>query len=299
MSNTILKQVALLCALSFTVLSAHALQGDTLIPTQSGNKAIKDIKVGDLVLSKDETTNQMGYQSVTYHHNEEYSQTVYLNVVDEMGNSQTIITNKTHPFFAQTTNPIPSSEGYIYQGDIDGADWVDASNLKVGDKLLSQDGKWQTVQSIKVTNQPLTVYHLTVNNYHTYFATANGFNGVWVHNNGYCCGVRVIGGKIVNKSGIFYPDVPDLRTGRSIPFPTGNLQIVPKANRVIWDNNARATFIKEWHDKGYPRPRGGWEEYDIHHIKPREYGGTNDFWNLTPVQRRTHQQEFNKFWAGM
>lgn len=40
-------------------------------------------------------------------------------------------------------------------------------------------------------------------------------------------------------------------------------------------------------------------QYDIHHIKPREYGGTNDFWNLTPVQRRTHQQEFNKFWAGM
>lgn len=30
--------------------------------------------------------------------------------------------------------------------------------------------------------------------------------------------------------------------------------------------------------------RGGWAEYDIHHIKPREYGGTNDFWNLVPVQ---------------
>lgn len=29
---------------------------------------------------------------------------------------------------------------------------------------------------------------------------------------------------------------------------------------------------------------------------PREYGGTNDFGNLVPVERRTHQLEFNTFW---
>jgi RHS repeat-associated protein len=103
----------------------------------------------------------------------------------------------------------------------------------------------------------------------------------------------------LNKSGRFYPDVPDLRTGRSISFPTGNIQRVPKADRVPWGAKERGAFIKEWYDRGYETPRGGWSEYDIHHIQPREFGGSNDFWNLTPLQRKTHQQEFNLFWRDM
>ncbi len=37
--------------------------------------------------------------------------------------------------------------------------------------------------------------------------------------------------------------------------------------------------------------------YDIHHIVPREYGGTNAFENLVPVLRSAHQQ-FNAWWRG-
>ena len=47
---------------------------------------------------------------------------------------------------------------------------------------------------------------------------------------------------------------------------------------------------------GYKTPRGGWERYDIHHIKPREFGGGNDFWNLVPVEQQMHQDLFNSFW---
>ena len=140
-----------------------------------------------------------------------------------------------------------------------------------------------------------TVYNFEVDDFHTYHI---GEYGVWVHNAD-CCGVRVVSGNIINKAGDFYPNIPDPRTGRPIPFPNETLQIVPKESRVIWDNQERYKFIKTWHDKGYPEPRGGWAEYDIHHIKPREYGGTNDFWNLVPVQRKTHQQEFNNFWRGI
>jgi hypothetical protein len=93
-----------------------------------------------------------------------------------------------------------------------------------------------------------------------------------------------------------YPRVTDLRTGRPIRFPTNSLQIVPREQRVLWGANERAAFIKEWHERGYPRPPGGWDKYDIHHIQPRELGGTNDFWNLTPVERETHQSLFNAFW---
>jgi hypothetical protein len=105
--------------------------------------------------------------------------------------------------------------------------------------------------------------------------------------------------QFINKAGKFYPDVPDLRTGLSISFPTENLERVPREQRVDWNSNAKAAFIKEWYDRGYEAPRGGWSEYDIHHIQPREFGGSNDFWNLTPVQRTTHQKEFNEFWRGM
>jgi hypothetical protein len=103
----------------------------------------------------------------------------------------------------------------------------------------------------------------------------------------------------LNKAGKFYPDIPDLRTGKSIIFPIGNLERTHKADRVSWGAQERGAFIKEWYDRGYKTPRGGWSEYDIHHIQPKEFGGSNDFWNLTPIQRKTHWQEFNSFWRDM
>lgn len=92
-----------------------------------------------------------------------------------------------------------------------------------------------------------------------------------------------------------YPNVLDLRTGSRIPLPN-TFGVAPQAQRAAWNSNTRASFIKEWYDKGYPSPKGGWGEYDIHHILPREFGGGNNFWNLTPVLRKVHVQEFNEFW---
>ena len=94
-----------------------------------------------------------------------------------------------------------------------------------------------------------------------------------------------------------YPKVIDPRTGRNIIFPTGIIGPVDKSIRVLWDfGKDRSAFIAEWHHRGYPTPRGGWDKYDIHHIHPREFGGANNFWNLVPVERNTHQKLFNEFW---
>jgi len=97
-----------------------------------------------------------------------------------------------------------------------------------------------------------------------------------------------------------YPTVIDPRTGEAIPEPPDGLQIVPKDQRVPWGEDGtgreRYDYIKEWYDRGYQTPEGGWQGYDIHHIIPREYGGTNDFWNLVPVERTIHQQELNPWW---
>jgi hypothetical protein len=94
-----------------------------------------------------------------------------------------------------------------------------------------------------------------------------------------------------------YPKVVDPRTGRNINFPSSVIGPVEKSLRVDWDSKTdRAAFIAEWYRRGFVTPKGGWERYDIHHIHPREFGGTNDFWNLVPVERGTHQELFNEFW---
>jgi len=90
-----------------------------------------------------------------------------------------------------------------------------------------------------------------------------------------------------------YPQLRDPRTGRNIHFPTGIQEPVDKSRRVSWDSKKdRAAFLAEWHRWGYAIPLGGWGKYDIHHIQPREFGGTKNFWNLAPVESSTHQDLF-------
>ncbi len=100
----------------------------------------------------------------------------------------------------------------------------------------------------------------------------------------------------VNRAGRAYPDVIDPRTGSPIPFPGAGIERVAVSQRVTWTARERGSYIKEWYDRGYPTPEGGWASYDIHHIRPREYGGGNDFSNLVPVARTVHQDEFNAWW---
>ena len=105
----------------------------------------------------------MQCQFSTDHH----KQTVYIDIKDATGNTQTIVSNKIHPFFTKVSHNYllpPSSESHDYQGDIENAQWVDASNLKAGYQLLSKNGEWQVVQSVRQTNEPLSAYNLTVNN---------------------------------------------------------------------------------------------------------------------------------------
>lgn len=106
-------------------------------------------------------------------------------------------------------------------------------------------------------------------------------------------------GSTVNGAGEPYPNVVDPRTGRAIATPPSDLSVVDNSKRVVWDSSSdRGAFITEWHERGYARPPGDWGLYDIHHIIPREYGGTNDFENLVPVLREVHQDNFNEWWKG-
>jgi hypothetical protein len=97
---------------------------------------------------------------------------------------QTIVSNRIHPYFVQTTRVVAdSSEGHVYTGPLENGHWVDAGNLVAGDRLLNADGSWAEVVSVEIEETPLTAYNLTVEGFHTYFVAANkNAAPVWVHN---------------------------------------------------------------------------------------------------------------------
>ena len=163
-----------------------SFRGDMEVKTEQGYKPIQSIKVGDKVYAKNELTGQMTYQRVQAHYNNPYDFTVYVEVIDEQGKHQTIVSNKIHPFFTQVNQGelVPSSEGHHYKGEIQNAQWVDAQNLKAGYKLLSENNHWQTVKGVSIKAEKLSAYNLTVETDHTYFIKGanSDLDGVWVHN---------------------------------------------------------------------------------------------------------------------
>ena len=163
-----------------------SFRGDMEVKTEQGYKPIASIKVGDKVYAKNELTGQMTYQRVQAHYNNPYDFTVYVEVIDEQGKQQTIVSNKIHPFFTQVNQGelVPSSEGHHYNGEIQNAQWVDAQNLKAGYKLLSENNHWQTVKGVTIKAEKLSAYNLTVETDHTYFIKGanSDLDGVWVHN---------------------------------------------------------------------------------------------------------------------
>ncbi|MBG8632291.1 pretoxin [Neisseria meningitidis] len=136
-----------------------------MVKTADGYKAIAHIQAGDRVLSKDEASGKTEYKPVTARYGNPYQETVYIEVSDGIGNSQTLVSNKIHPFYSQ-------------------GKWIQADRLKKGDTLLSESGAKQTVQNITLKQQPLKAYNLTVADWHTYFVKGSQAEteGVWVHN---------------------------------------------------------------------------------------------------------------------
>ena len=163
-----------------------SFRGDMEVKTEQGYKPIESIKVGDKVYAKNELTGQMTYQRVQAYYNNPYDFTVYVEVIDEQGKHQTIVSNKIHPFFTQVNQGelVSSSEGHHYNGEIQNAQWVDAQNLKAGYKLLSENNHWQTVKGVTIKAEKLSAYNLTVETDHTYFIKGanSDLDGVWVHN---------------------------------------------------------------------------------------------------------------------
>jgi 5-methylcytosine-specific restriction endonuclease McrA len=93
-----------------------------------------------------------------------------------------------------------------------------------------------------------------------------------------------------------YPKVIDPKTKKPVEFPQ-DPKWTPKDQREPRPSGYRDDFMREWENQGYPEPDGGWNEYEIHHKKPLEYGGDNSFDNGTPLKSNDHLK-FTKWWRG-
>ena len=164
-----------------------SFDGATLVLAMDGSRPIRDILPGkDLVWGLDadgvgDWHIVEGKTVATYNHK------IALVLRDEeTGVTQTITSNRIHPYFAQVPEGEvvpPASEGFAYDGPLARGHWIDAGNLKSGFRLLNPDGTWAEVVSVTETPATLDAWNLTVEGAHSYFvAETVEDQPVWVHN---------------------------------------------------------------------------------------------------------------------
>ncbi len=159
----------------------------TLVQTSEGLRPIEDIKVGDLVLAKDETTGDLAYKPVleTYVTPDRPLLTIQVSIDD--GSVEELNTTPGHPFWVsgvgweQAASLVKygvlatartSAEPLTHQ----------AKSMKTPRGPPVEEGVGSVVETTSVGRYG-TVYNLNVAEFHTYFV---GETGVWVHNNSPC-----------------------------------------------------------------------------------------------------------------
>jgi hypothetical protein len=140
----------------------------TPLRTPWGSVKIEDVRVGDLVLSRDESKPD---GVVVAKEVEEVFVREGLITHLHLPNGVVLRTTAEHPFY------------------VAGRGWVPCNQLKVGDLLLCEDGSWVPVEDLFDTGEYETVYNVRVKDYHTYFVGTEDWGfAVWAHNSDGCTG---------------------------------------------------------------------------------------------------------------
>ncbi|MFD9601968.1 RHS repeat-associated core domain-containing protein [Streptomyces sp. NPDC059970] len=147
-------------------LTHNSFTADTPVVMADGtSKPIKDVKIGDKVLSADPETGETGPRTVTalIEGNGE-KRFVDLTIATDHTKASSITATDGHPFW------VPA----LHQ-------WVEAGDLKAGQWLQTSAGTWVQITATHHRTQSTRVYNLTVDNLHTYYVLA-GATPVLVHN---------------------------------------------------------------------------------------------------------------------
>ena len=133
-------------------------------------KPIEEVKSGDSVQSRDETTGKATVKKVervTVRQVNEV-ETIHFAASKNGATLETLVTTREHPFY------------------VEGKGFVPAGSLCIGNAVVTRAGPALIVTSVTFTQgSGVAVYNMTVADTHTYFVgTANG--GTWVHNADVC-----------------------------------------------------------------------------------------------------------------
>jgi len=195
--------------------ACNSFDGNTLVATEFGLVAIKDIKIGDKVWAYNEETGEKSLQEVVHLIEGEGTK----ELVDiKLTSGEVITATAGHPFY------IPDIK-----------DWLTAGELIAEQDLLGLDGNPFGIEAVDRYSQVAKVYNLTVDNDHTYYV---GKGGVLSHNAGECDIWKVIWGK---RSSTFRARLIERDTlGRSLPA-SGNFH----AHHIVPIDMASAKLLQE------------------------------------------------------
>jgi hypothetical protein len=128
----------------------------TLVLEDNGYKPIEAVKVGDLVWSWDQEENDHVLEPV---------QRLFRRSVDKL------------VVLSFGTNVVETTPEHLFW--VEGAGWLEASNLCSGETLTTFDNRTETITSVAIESAPATVFNFEVKATHTYFVTSDA---VLVHN---------------------------------------------------------------------------------------------------------------------
>ena len=140
------------------VRSATCFVAGTLVLTANGLVAIENINTGDKVIATDPFSSKTEEKTVLDTFRRTTTELVHLTV-----NGECIRTTHTHPFYVK-------DKGFINAGQLITSDMLQ-DNRKCSLKIEKI--------SFQSTEEPVNVYNLNVEEYHTYYI---GLNNIFVHN---------------------------------------------------------------------------------------------------------------------
>ncbi|MFD8499202.1 polymorphic toxin-type HINT domain-containing protein [Amycolatopsis sp. NPDC059657] len=143
----------------------NSFTGDTkVLLADGGAKAIKDVQAGDLVLAADPRQGQVSAERVTQQIVGEGPKHLVAVGVSTPAGPAVVEATGNHPFWVEDIRA-----------------WVNAKDLKVGQKLRADTNARPVVTSVNAHNETLRVFNLTVERLHTFYVLA-GDVPVLVHN---------------------------------------------------------------------------------------------------------------------
>ena len=155
-AEALLDEAAEVCAVT-------CFPAGTPVVTSNGPVPIEHIRVSDEVLSRNRQTGKLEYKKVTALVPPHPSRLLQMYLAGE----------------ANPLQPTPEHPFFIRHSGASQAEWVRASQIQVGDFVLTAAGAWTEVLAISPLDKEQLVYNFEVEENHDYFV---GSAGLLVHN---------------------------------------------------------------------------------------------------------------------